>query len=460
LLSVGIVSAFFLNWQLSLIVLISFLTFIYFSDLLFNFYLIYKGYSKSPEIKIKKTEIGVYRGEWPMYTILCPLYKEWKVIPQFIESIQKIEYSKDKLQVLLLLEEDDIESISKIKEFRLPSNFEVVIVPHSYPKTKPKACNFGLKRAKGEYVVIYDAEDIPDPLQLKKVILAFREADEKVTCIQAKLNFYNPRQNFLTRLFTAEYSVWFDLVLTGLQAINAPIPLGGTSNHFKTEVLKSLGGWDSFNVTEDCDLGMRLVKRKFKTAVLDSTTQEEANSNLFNWFRQRSRWIKGYIQTYFVHMRNPKEFITHWSEPHVITFQLIVGGKVISMLINPFMWILTVSYFVLRPFIGSFIDTLFPGPILYMSALSLIFGNFLYMYYYMIGCAKRQHDDLVKYVFFTPLYWLGMSVAAFTAIVELMYKPHYWSKTKHGLHLDHKAAKKNAVVGFQTYIPVPNRNSL
>lgn len=427
-----------LNWHTSLVIIIALLTVLYFVDLLFNFFLIVRSFSGGQEVQVADDEIrAIPDSEWPTYTIFCPLYKEWNVIPQFATAMSRLEYPKEKLQVMLLLEENDDETIEHARAMNLPEYFDIVIVPHSLPKTKPKACNYGLKLAKGEYVVIYDAEDVPDTLQLKKAILAFKKTPGKVACIQAKLNFYNPHQNILTRVFTAEYSLWFDLVLTGLQSINAPIPLGGTSNHFKTEVLKSLHGWDSFNVTEDCDLGMRIVKRGYKTAVVDSITLEEANSSLSNWFWQRTRWIKGYIQTYFVHMRHPKELLIHWKEPHVVTFQLIVGGKILSMFINPIMWIITLSYFAARSSLGGFIESFFPTPILYMGTFSLVIGNFLYMYYYMIGCAKREQFDIIKYAFLVPLYWLGMSMAAWYAFYEFLVRPHHWSKTKHGLHLNH-----------------------
>jgi len=427
---------FFFNWHTTLVILISFLTVLYFADLLFNLFLIYRSFSKTPEIQITDEELTNIPDETlPSYTVLCPLYKEWHVLAQFITAISHLEYPKDKLQVMLLLEEDDKQTISHISSYTLPSYFQIVIVPDSKPKTKPKALNFGLKHTKGEYIVIYDAEDIPDPLQLKKAVIAFQKAGKRTVCVQAKLNFYNPHQNLLTRVFTAEYSLWFELVLTGLQSVHAPIPLGGTSNHFKTADLKNLKGWDSFNVTEDCDLGMRLVKRGYQTAVIDSTTLEEANSNLKNWFGQRTRWIKGYMQTYLLHMRNPSLFFQNWKEPHAITFQLVVGGKVLSMFINPLMWVITISYFLFRAKIGTFIESFFPTPILYMGVTSLILGNFLYMYYYMIGCAKHGHDELVKYVILIPFYWLLLSLAAWTAVLKIITEPHYWSKTKHGLHL-------------------------
>lgn len=431
-----------INLKLTLIGLITTLTILYFLDLIFNMYVIVNSFIKNPEIKITEKDLqSLDRAELPRYTILCPLYKESNIIPQFVNAISNLDYPKDKLQTIFLLEEDDRETISKIENLSLPDYYEMVIVPHSNPKTKPKACNYGLKIAKGEYIVIYDAEDIPDMDQLIKTVLSFKKSHPKVACIQAKLNFYNPRQNILTRAFTAEYSLWFDLVLTGLQSINAPIPLGGTSNHFKVEILRKLKGWDSYNVTEDCDLGMRIAKNGYRTAIVDSTTHEEANSSVANWFWQRSRWVKGYIQTYFVHTRKPSEFLKI-KKTHLLTFQLIVGGKVLSMIINPIMWIITISYFVFRTQIGSAIEDYFPAPIFYMAITSAVLGNFLYMYYYLLGCLKRGQYDLIKYMIFIPFYWLFMSAATIIAVLKFIHAPHHWSKTKHGLHLS-KAVNLN-----------------
>ncbi len=433
-----------INWIATVTVVVATLTLIYFSDLFFNLFLIIRSFSRAPEINITAKDFLSVKNSWPSYTILCPLYREWEVLPQFVTAISRLDYPKDKLQVLLLLEEDDKETIKHAQSYDLPSYFKIVVVPDSLPKTKPKALNYGLKQATGEYVVIYDAEDVPEPKQLKKAVLAFKKTDKRTVCIQAKLNFYNPHHNILTRIFTAEYSVWFDLVLTGLQSIVAPIPLGGTSNHFRRSDLHKLKGWDSFNVTEDCDLGVRLVKHGYKTALMNSLTLEEANSNIKNWFRQRTRWIKGYLQTYLVHMRNPKELAKDWKEPHLLTFQLIVGGKILSMFINPFMWVTTILYFAFRSSVGVFIQQFFPAPVLYMGVFSLVFGNFLYMYYYMVGSAKRNHYEIIKYVFLVPFYWLAMSIAAWLALIQLIRRPHYWPKTIHGFHFDSEKAFNQA----------------
>jgi glycosyltransferase XagB len=425
---------FVLNATETAIIFVALLTFIYFLDVFFNLFLVLKSLHFPPEINFSPEDLAeIDPKTLPVYSILCPLYREAKVLPAFVESINNFDYPKDKLDVLLLLEEDDTATIEAAKELKLPKHFRTIIVPHSQPKTKPKACNYGLSLVKGEYVVIYDAEDRPDPDQLKKAYLGFQNSLPNIACLQAKLNYYNPRHNLLTRLFTAEYSLWFDITLPGLQSISTTIPLGGTSNHFRTQILKDLHGWDSFNVTEDCDLGARLFKLGFQTAIIESITLEEANSHLGNWIRQRSRWIKGYMQTYLVHNRHPLKFIRSHGI-HAFIFQLIVGGKIAFMLINPILWLMTLSYFLLYRFVGPTIETLYPQAIFYMAVFSIIFGNFLFLYYYMIGCAKRGHYELIKYVFLIPFYWIAISVAATKALYQLIVKPHFWEKTHHGLH--------------------------
>lgn len=441
----------FINWQLTLVATVTGLSLLYFADLLFNLFLIIRSFAKSPEISISQEELQKAKErEWPSYTVLCPLYKEWEVLPQFITAMSALDYPKDKLQVILLLEEDDKKTIKKVKDFLVPRFFKGAIVPHALPKTKPKALNYSMQFATGDYVVIYDAEDIPEPDQLKKAVLAFEKVPSNVVCMQAKLNFYNPRQNILTHIFTAEYSLWFDLVLTGLQSIHAPIPLGGTSNHFRKNDLVKLKSWDPFNVTEDADLGIRLAKAGFRTAIVDSTTLEEANSAYRNWFTQRTRWIKGYIQTYFVHMRDIREFLDKGNLLHFLAFQFVIGFKIVSMITNPLLWIMTLTYFLIGGVAADFIQLLFPGPIFYIAITSLFIGNFLSIYYYMLGCAKRETWEIIPFTMFVPLYWLGMSIAATFAFFEFILRPFHWHKTKHGLHL-----KKKTTTEIQTIENVP-----
>jgi cellulose synthase/poly-beta-1,6-N-acetylglucosamine synthase-like glycosyltransferase len=408
-----------------------FSTLFYTSFSIYKFTLIARALRHDLELPVTEDDVlSLETRELPVYTVLVPLYREAAVVAKLVNSIAKLDYPPTKLDVKLLVEEDDAETLAKLQELDLPPYFKLVVVPDSHPKTKPKACNYGLIQAEGKYVVIFDAEDRPDRDQLKKIVFAFGRAEARIVCIQCKLNYFNRTQNMLTRWFTAEYSHWFDLLMPGLDASDAPIPLGGTSNHFITEKLIELGAWDPYNVTEDADLGIRLHKAGYKTAIIDSTTFEEANSDLYNWIRQRSRWVKGYIQTWLVHMRHPIKLYRQVGWRSWWSLQFIIGGTFVSFLMNPVYWLLTTLWVMTRAHI---IQQIFPSFVYYAGALGLFVGNFVFTYINVAGCVRRGHYDLVKFALLSPIYWALMSVGAWKGFVQLLYRPHYWEKTVHGL---------------------------
>jgi len=407
------------------------ITLFYVGFCLYKFYLVYRALTHKLGLETTDEEVAALDDrDLPIYTILVPVYHEAAVFPILVKAIAGLDYPKAKLDVRVLLEEDDEETIRVARASRLPAHFRLVIVPPGGPQGKPKACNYGLIGARGAYTVIYDAEDIPEPDQLKKAILAFRKGGPRLACVQARLNFFNRDHNLLTRWFTNEYSMWFDLFLLGLAASGAPIPLGGTSNHFKTELLRGLGAWDPYNVTEDADLGIRMHKAGWRTAMIDSTTYEEANSRVYNWIRQRSRWIKGYVQTYLVHMRDPLQLWRVLGTRGFLSFQLVVGGTFFVLLVNPLFWLLTALWFAAH---WAVIQQIFPAPVFYLGAIALFFGNFTFAYLNMAGCLKRGYHGIVRYGLLSPLYWVLMSVAAWKGFLQLFYAPSYWEKTTHGL---------------------------
>ncbi len=294
----------------------------------------------------------------PPYTILVPAYDEPEVVADLIGAMAALEYPRNKLQVLLLLEADDDVTIAAARDCAESDMITTVLVPPAEPRTKPKACNYGLHFATGEIITIYDAEDLPEPLQLRRVVAAFARLPDNVACIQAKLAYHNGHQNILTAWFTAEYGLWFGYLLPGLMRTNSPIPLGGTSNHLLHPVLDKIGAWDPHNVTEDADLGLRIAATGYQTAVLDSVTLEEANSDPINWIRQRSRWYKGYLQTWLVHMRKPRELLATLGWRSFIRFNLVLAGTPIIAVLNLLFWLITVLWFLGQP---SIIGAVFPG---------------------------------------------------------------------------------------------------
>ena len=367
---------------------------------------------------------------WPCYSILVPMYHEPETLPQMVQALQALDYPAACKDIQLLLEADDAATLAAARQLDLPPNFRLTLIPPSFPRTKPKACNIGLHLARGELLVIYDAEDRPEPDQLKKAVLAFEASPERVACVQSRLNYYNPDQNLLTRWFAAEYSAWFDMQLPGLAALRAVIPLGGTSNHFRTDVLRELHGWDAYNVAEDCDLGVRLCRAGYGTRMVATTTWEEACGSLPFWIRQRTRWQKGYVQTYCVHMRRPRLLLQELGLAGFIHFQLLVGGVIFSSLINPFFWLMALVWFAVRP---AALSALFPGPVFAAGALCLFAGNFVFVYLNLLGCYRRQYDRLMWPNLLTPLYWMLMSYSGWRAFLQFFSNPFQWEKTQHGL---------------------------
>jgi cellulose synthase/poly-beta-1,6-N-acetylglucosamine synthase-like glycosyltransferase len=368
--------------------------------------------------------------ELPVFTILVPMYREHRMLPALADSLRNLDYPLGKLDIKIVLEADDHETIEVARTLGLEGVFEIIWVPPSKPRTKPKACNFALQFARGEYLVVFDAEDRPEPDQLRKVVATFNRSPSNTACLQCRLNYYNAAENWLTRMFTLDYSLWFDQMLPGLERLNAPIPLGGTSNHFKIEVLRELHGWDPFNVTEDADLGIRLTQKGYRVGVVDSTTFEEATCHVGNWIRQRSRWMKGYMQTFLVHTRQPLHLLRTTGPLGFLGFVFFVGGTVLSALFNPIFWAMYLFWLVAQ---AEGLGPVFPELLLFLSLFNLLAGNSAFIYLSMLAPIRRGWLDLIPYSFTAFGYWVLISIAAYKGLWQLLYKPFYWEKTRHGL---------------------------
>ena len=374
-------------------------------------------------------ELGA--NELPTYTVLIPAFGEGeRVLRALFIALDRLDYPRHLLDIQLLLEEDDGPTIAAAAAAGAPDRADLVLVPPGGPRTKPNALNFGLARARGELVTIFDAEDRPEPQQLRKAALVFRHAPPTLGCLQARLGYFNPDQNIITRWFAIEYLMWFSQLLPGLTHLDAPVPLGGTSCHFPRTVLAAVGGWDAFNVAEDADLGIRLHRLGYRTAVLDSVTDEEANSHFVNWVKQRSRWYKGYLQTWLVHMRHPRQLWRQLGARGFARFNLFVGGTPALALVNPLFWGLTVLWFATKP---AFLEAIFPAPIFHIGLLCWLIGNFLLAYFFMFTALQQDRPRLVGAAAMVPVYWLMMSLAAVKAVVQLVRSPTLWEKTHHGL---------------------------
>ncbi|MCD5348405.1 glycosyltransferase [Agromyces sp. S2-1-8] len=365
----------------------------------------------------------------PTYTVLVPLFEEANVAERIVRNLAGLDYPQQRLQVLLILEEVDELTQTALSRANLPANFEIIVVPDGPIRTKPRACNYALSFATGEHVVVYDAEDEPDVDQLRKAVAAFRaDPDGRLACVQARLHYYNARANNLTRLFALEYAFWFDTMLPGLQQARLPIPLGGTSNHFRTEALRALGGWDAYNVTEDADLGMRIGAAGMRTDVLNSTTWEEACGRVWPWIRQRTRWIKGYILTAGVYTRHPIRLFQDAGLRGVVSVFALILSTPVAFLMYPILLALPIVQLTgLVPYPPVESTLLLASYLMSAMTLLLVIGLTAYAGY------KRYRGGLLLLALLSPAYWCLHAIAAWRALWQSVRAPHKWEKTPHGL---------------------------
>lgn len=382
--------------------------------------------------KLRPRQSAMSDDALPVYSVVSALYREAIAVDGLLRAIEHLDYPAEKLDVIVALEADDDETRAAIAARRYRVPISVVTVPPGGPRTKPKALNFALAFARGTFTVIYDAEDRPEPNQLRRALQAFVSGSRKLACVQARLCIDNTVDSWLARLFTAEYAGQFDVFLPGLAVGHLPLPLGGSSNHFRTTTLRAIGAWDPYNVTEDADLGMRLARFGYLATMIDSTTYEEAPAQLDPWLRQRTRWFKGWMQTWLVHMREPHRLLRELGWPGFCCFQLMVGGNTLAVLVHPlFLLGLTTVALTGVPLWTSDTFTGVVLPSIYASTASL--GYLVSAGLGLLGLSRRGLMANAWVLLLTPVHWLLLSIAAWRALHQLVVAPYAWEKTTHGL---------------------------
>lgn len=430
-ISLGAIICAIVNYELLVSIFLCASHTLFLSLSLFKIFTVIRGRVLNKEIDdIKGVETGEF-DELPYYSILIPVYQEEIMLPNTIRNIASISYPKHKLQILIILEVDDELSRSAIQKIELPSFFSVIYVPKTYPRTKAKACNYALQYVYGEFVTIFDAEDKPNVDQLLKAVKVFRNKPE-VACLQAKLCYYNSTENLLTTMFDMEYRFFFSYAAPAVVSVNCPLPLGGSSNHFRTSLLRYIGGWDNYNVTEDAELGIRMSVYNLRTEILSSYTEEESPITLKPWLKQRARWMKGHLLTYIVYLRHPCTIMKKLTLKGFLMVGCVIGIPQISLIVSVLFFVLMITNHnipICYHSVGQGFFTLH-----FFSAISSILGFvsiFLSAWVVTQNSGKILKRFLLSCCFF--FYFILHAIAAYIALFELFTKPYHWNKTKHGV---------------------------
>ncbi len=365
----------------------------------------------------------------PVVSIIVALYREGDIAPRLVRRLARLDYPAELLDVILAVEAEDHVTLDALSKAELPPWMRVVIVPEGQVKTKPRALNHAFDHARGAIIGVYDAEDAPEPDQLRKVVERFQRSGPEVACLQGMLDYYNPRTNWLSRCFTIEYAGWFRLVLPGLARLGLVVPLGGTTLFFRREVLDRLGAWDAHNVTEDADLGIRLARHGYRTELIDTVTHEEANCRPLPWIKQRSRWIKGYMMTWAVHMRQPRLLWRQLGPKGFWGFQVLFLGSIAQFLLAPLLW----SFMVLSFGFGHPLHAALPQAATWALFGILFLSEVANIVIGALGLGRTTHGLSLLWVLTLKAYYPLASLAAYKGLAELATRPFYWDKTTHGL---------------------------
>lgn len=368
--------------------------------------------------------------ELPSYTILVPLFREETIVLHLIEALDRLNYPRDKLQILLLLEEEDHATRAVLERIDLARHFTLVVLEKGRPQTKPRALNVGLSLATGDLICIYDAEDDPHPDQLRQVAALFAQSDKRFACLQCPLNIYNSNDGPFAGFFALEYAALFHLLDPGLANLRLPVPLGGTSNHFRADILREVHGWDAWNVTEDADMGLRLARRGYLVGTLSAPTYEEAPATLESWLLQRKRWMKGWMQTLCVLLRNPPLLIRELGWLRSLAVLMLLAGGVLG----PLTWPIFTLLLIIDIYQGSLLDFASFGASL-TSLLwtgTALLGLVMAFVPLILGAQRCRITHLLIWLPLVPVFYLLLFVAAAMSLWDLFARPHYWDKTNHG----------------------------
>lgn len=361
----------------------------------------------------------------PVYSILVPLRDEANMVPQLCRALDQLDYPRHKLDITFVVESTSPSTIEALRPYCRAPHFSLRIVPDALPRTKPKALDFALPFCRGEFIVVYDAEDRPEPDQLRRIADQFRQQPD-LHCIQARLVIDNGRSGWLPALFAGEYAGLFSVLLPALSRWGIVMPLGGTSNHFRTPSLRELGGWDAFNVTEDADLGVRLARRQMRCATSPSRTYEAAPTRLLPWMGQRTRWMKGWFQTYAVHNRHANELLADLGWREFIGLQLVLLGMLMPPLLHAG-FLITLPILFLTGQLTA--PELQPWPVACFAVL--VMGSTIAILINLVGLARTGQRDLIWRQVAVPLYWALISAATLLALREFTLRPFHWFKSPH-----------------------------
>jgi cellulose synthase/poly-beta-1,6-N-acetylglucosamine synthase-like glycosyltransferase len=384
------------------------------------FWTVYNGSIIFAGIRNKRKQlssaINSRNTELPKFSIIVPTKNEESVIRRCLDGIFNIDYPKEKMQVIV------VDGKSEDNTFRICSEFlgkypeNISVISEKSAKGKPAALNLALPYITGEIVCVFDADNLPEKEVLMRTASYF--SDKKIVALQGRTTSLNEKFNALTRVIAAEERAWFQTLLSGREKLQLFVPLTGSCQFVRTNVLKELGGWDENSLTEDVELALRLVENQHLIKYApDVCSGQETPSGLGSLFKQRVRWYRGYMETAIKYGR-----LLDNLNRRTIDAEISMGG--------PFMMVVSLLSYINWFFVALFLSQSnpiinFTGLIIALTAASLV----------SIGVGLAASEKPIKpqnilWIPFIYVYWLMQMFIAGWAFLKLVFRgKRVWTKT-------------------------------
>lgn len=408
---------------------------------------------------IKRSESDLYPLNWetlPRVTVFSPMRHEGRVVKRHVDKVSRLIWPRDRVEFLPLVREDDFAGPMASDEERknatlnaleaygpLPEGFRIVLVPPSHYGSKPAQLEWGRKEMTGEFFLILDAENIPDPNLLLGAYREFLTSKhkERLGGVQAVPVVSNWQRGFFPRYQAAEYTAHYRHFDPGMIKLGLLTPLSGNSVLFRTSAVEAVGGYDRHNKAEDADLSVMLARGGYQIGTIDIETTEEAPRSFDSWIKQRRRWMDGFAQTYFTHMREPFQLLKDLRPINFMVFQLMFGIRPFLQLVNPFVVALALIYgscLALQPWVDNsttqnIILTLqeIYSPLAKGMGMVLMFvGSLTFFYSLLIACMRQRMWKSVPLMPLVVFYWGAQFIAQWWAMKDFLTGAG-WHKTAH-----------------------------
>ena len=353
----------------------------------------------------------------PAISVVVPVKNEERVVGRLLKALLRLDYPQQKKEIIIVEDGSVDKTVEICKEYVKQHSNHIKLLHKSVSNGKAAALNYAIRHAKGEIIAMFDADNVPEPDILQKVVKYFE--DQSVAAVQGITRSINADENMLTKFVSYEEAVQFEVLLRGKDVLNLFVHLTGSCQFIRRNVFEDVGGWDEESLSEDTEMSVRLMEKGYNIRYApDVQSWQENPANLAQLIKQRTRWFRGCME---VALRYGK-LITKFDRRSIDAEVTLAGPYMLALcLIGYFIAI----YALLIPIQPDPIFTIMAQLISLLTAISLSITGIALIY-----VAKPRKMANLLCLPFIYVYWSVQAFMASYALIQIILKrPRKWTKT-------------------------------